>query len=182
MPLHFKARTPFTKGLILSIVYMLLVCSASFQARAQCTTPSSQSIPDDGILTIDFYVSGLIDSDLASATQGICGVEIDFMHEYLGDLTISLISPSGTIVQLVGPTTTSTMPTNLSRWNVQFVPCATPAAPDAGFTDTWSNLQAWQISTPYSGSYHPNSGCLEDFNTGSANGIWQVSLPVHHHE
>lgn len=182
MPLYFKARTPYiysSRNIILRIVYTLIACLATLSAKAQCTTPSSQTIPDDGILTIDFYVSGLVDSDLASATQGICGVEIDFMHEYLGDLTISLISPAGTIVQLVGPPTTSTTPTNLSRWNVQFVPCATSAAPDAGFADIWSNLQAWQVSTPYSGSYHPNSGCLEDFNTGSANGIWQVVFEDH---
>lgn len=124
-------------------------------------------------------VSGLANSDLASPSQGICGVEIHFDHEYLGDLTVTLISPDGTSVGLIGPTTTAITPTNLSTWDINFVPCATPAAPDAGFTAMWSNIQAWQALTPYSGTYHPNAGCLEDFDSGSANGLWQVVIEDH---
>ena len=61
---------------------------------SQCSLMSAVAIPDNGIVTIQFSVSGLVDNNLSSPTQGICGVEIDFMHEYLGDLTISLISPA----------------------------------------------------------------------------------------
>ncbi|HZV42951.1 MAG TPA: hypothetical protein VFF90_00650, partial [Saprospiraceae bacterium] len=85
----------------------------------------------------------------------------------------------GTMVQLIGPTTTAILPTNLSTWNVHFVPCGSPANPDAGFTDTWSNLQNWQALTPYSGTYYPSSGCLEDFNVGSANGQWLIIVQDH---
>src|SRR5690606_35606101 len=129
--------------------------------------------------TVGFQVSGLTDELLNSPTQGICGVELDFMHEYLGDLTITLVSPSGTQVQLVGDVTTATMNTNLTRWNVSFVPCATAPMPDPGFSAVWENLQAWTSITPYSGVYHPHDGCLEDFNTGSANGVWQLILEDH---
>src|SRR5687767_7400433 len=149
---------------ILFIIASLLLCLISTKTEAQCATTSSQVIPDDGILTINFTVSGLTDSDLASPTQGICAVEVDFMHEYLGDLTASLISPSGTVIQLMGAVTTAITPTNLSRWNIRFVPCMTAAAPDAGFAAQWSNTQSWQALTNYSGSYHPYTGCLEDFN------------------
>ncbi|MEO6130546.1 MAG: proprotein convertase P-domain-containing protein, partial [Saprospiraceae bacterium] len=134
------------------------------------------AIPDDGCITIQFIVSGLTDDDLAGPTQGICGVNLDFMHEYLGDVTVTLVSPSGTSVTLIGPVTTAITPTNLSRWNIRFVPCMTAAAPDAGFSDIWSNIQPWQAFTPYSGTYHPSIGCLEDFNSGSANGVWQIII------
>nr|MDQ3016535.1 proprotein convertase P-domain-containing protein [Bacteroidota bacterium] len=147
--------------------------------QAQCVTTGAQSIPDPGTLTIDFFVNGLIDSDLASPTQGICGIQIDFSHEYLGDLTASLISPSGTIVQLIGPVTTAGSNTNLSRWIVEFVPCASIAMPDAGFNSTWSNLDSWQALTTYTGTYFPASGCLDDFNAGSANGLWQIIFEDH---
>ncbi len=147
--------------------------------QGQCSLSSATDVPDNAIFTIDLSVSGLIDNSLSSPTQGICGVEIDFMHEYLGDLTITLISPSGTSVDLIGPATTSTGNTNLTRWNIEFVPCMTPASPDAGFADIWSNLQSWNAVTPYSGSYHPHVGCLEDFNAGPANGIWQVVIQDH---
>jgi len=147
--------------------------------HSQCTITGPLAIPDDGVLTVEISTSGLINSNLASPTQGICGVEINFVHEYLGDLTVSLISPSGTMVQLIGPTTTTTGSTNLANWHIDFNPCGSPASPDAGFADVWSNQQPWQTLSFYSGTYHPNSGCLEDFNTGPANGIWQVIFEDH---
>ncbi len=162
------------------IVYCILSFFLSLnQLTGQCTFSEPLIIPDNGTATIFFHVSGLANPNLSSPTQGICGVEIDFMHEYLGDLTITLISPSGTIVTLIGPSTITTGITNLTRWNIDFVPCGTPAAPDAGFTPLWSNLQAWQSITPYSGTYHPHIGCLENFNSGSANGLWQLVLQDH---
>ncbi|MEP6646135.1 MAG: proprotein convertase P-domain-containing protein, partial [Saprospiraceae bacterium] len=156
---------------------IFIICSLlSYNANGQCSTSTPLAIPDDGSITIQFIVSGLIDNDLASPTQGICGVNVDFMHEYLGDVTITLISPSGISVTLIGPVTTAINPTNLSRFNIHFVPCMTAAAPDAGFADIWDNNQPWQFFTPYSGSYYPYSGCLEDFNTGPANGVWQIII------
>ena len=160
---------------VLTILYLISLCS---DALSQCTLMSAVDIPDNGMITVQFSVSGLVDNNLSSPTQGICGVEIDFMHEFLGDLTITLVSPAGTAVQLIGPTT-STSFTNLSRWNIDFVPCGTPAAPDPGFADIWDNFQAWQAITPYNGTYHPHIGCLEDFNTGSANGVWQFLIQDH---
>lgn len=181
MPLLFSRRTSLYKGGYLSflIICFLMFVTSSGTLLAQCTTSGAQIIPDDGILTIDFAVSGLVDSDLASATQGICGVEIDFMHENIGDVTVTLISPSGTVVQLVGPPTTTNPGTNLTRWNIDFLPCMMAAMPDGGFAATWSNLQPWAALANYSGSYHPSSGCLEDFNSGSANGIWRIVFEDH---
>ncbi len=160
---------------------VILLCShlCTFSLYGQCTLASSVPIPDDDVVAIQFAVSGLLDNNLSSPIQGICGVEIEFNHEYLGDLTITLISPSGTMVQLIGDPTTAISATNLSIWDIQFVPCGSAADPDAGFTPTWSNLQGWQAITPYNGMYHPFSGCLEDFNTGPANGIWQFIIEDH---
>ncbi len=172
-PLHgFKS---FTFCLLLAFFSVSVITTLT----GQCITSSSLTIPDDGITSVHFIVSGLIDGNLASPTQGICGVDLDFMHEYLGDLTITLISPSGISIELIGPVTTAITPTNLSRWNIRFVPCLTMPSPDAGFTPVWSNLQPWQFFTPYSGSYHPQSGCLEDFNSGPANGVWQLIIEDH---
>ena len=150
-----------------------------YGAGSQCTISTATPIPDNGTETIQFAVTGLVDNNLASPTQGICGVEIEFMHEYVGDLTVTLVSPSGTTVQLIGPPTTAITATNLSNWDIDFIPCMTPASPDPGFADAWSNLQAWQALTPYTGSYHPHAGCLEDFNSGPANGLWQIIIQDH---
>jgi|GEM_PF-1342714 len=164
----------------ISRIVALLCCHLyTCSLYSQCTLASSVPIPDDDVIAIQFAVSGLLDNNLSSPTQGICGVEIEFTHEYLGDLTITLISPSGTVVQLIGDPTTAIAVTNLSVWNIDFVPCGSAANPDPGFTPMWSNLQAWQAITPYNGTYHPQSGCLEDFNTGPANGIWQIIVEDH---
>lgn len=142
--------------------------------QAQCIVSGPISIPDQGTQTVSIQVSGLTDVNLSSPTQGICGVEIHFEHEYVGDLVVTLISPAGTQVTLIGPLTAAISPTNLTQWNIDFVPCGNPASPDAGFTDVWSNDQSWSALAMYNGSYYPNTGCLEDFNTGPANGTWQI--------
>jgi len=167
------------KGELTRLLSLLWFCGLALDTHGQCATAASIDIPDNDSVTIQFGVSGLIDNNLSSPTQGICGVHIDFRHEYVGDLTVRLISPAGTEVTLIGPPTLLILPTNLSRWNIDFVPCGTPAAPDAGFADMWSNNQPWQAVTPYNGTYHPNAGCLEDFNTGSANGVWQIIVSDH---
>ena len=174
--MHLNYRT---KKHITRIGTLLCFCLCISSLYGQCTLASSTPIPDDDVIAIQFAVSGLVDNNLSSPTQGICGVEVEFNHEYLGDLTITLISPSGTEVQLIGDPTTAISATNLSVWNIDFVPCGSAADPDPGFTPMWSNLQAWQAITPYNGTYYPQSGCLEDFNTGPANGIWQFIIEDH---
>ena len=164
---------------IRSSIIIVLLGFSLIHLQGQCVTSTAQAIPDPGVLTIDFDVTGLMDNDLASPTQGICGVQLNFNHEYLGDLTMSLVSPNGTIVQLIGPVTTTITSTNLITWNIGFVPCATTPVPDAGFSSTWSNVQTWVSPSNYAGTYHPASGCLEDFSSGSANGLWQIIIEDH---
>ncbi len=170
------SQVKHSKDIILCLLFIVITVTLSFDGYSQCSTSTPLDIPDDDCITIQFIVSGLTDNDLASPTQGICGVNLDFKHEYLGDVSVTLISPSGTSVTLIGPVTTAITPTNLSRWNIRFAPCMTAATPDAGFSATWSNIQPWQAFTPYSGTYHPYLGCLEDFNSGPANGVWQIII------
>lgn len=156
----------------------IAVCFAA-SASSQCSVADPTPIPDNDFITLGFNVSGLTNANLASPLQGICGVEINFDHVYLGDLTITLISPAGTSVQLVGPTTNTTGYTHFTTWEISFVPCGTTANPDAGYSSTWSNDQVWNEFVTYSGSYYPANGCLEDFNVGSANGQWLIIVQDH---
>lgn len=159
-------------GVLACWAWVMMACIGSPAAHAQCTIDGPADIPDPGILSIEIPVGGLTDDLLSGPTQGICSVQIAFQHEYLGDLTMFLQAPDGTRVQLIGPSTTATLGTNLTSWNVSFVPCGQAPIPDPGFSAVWSNLQAWQSLAFYTGSYHPYDGCLEDFNSGSANGTW----------
>jgi len=151
-----------------------VICISLSAAFTQCSITDPTPIPDNDFITLGFNVSGLTNANLASAAQGICGVDISFNHEYIGDLTVTLFSPAGDSVVLIGPSTVLSPNTNLSTWNVHFVPCGSPANPDAGFADAWSNLENWQSLTTYSGTYYPQLGCLEDFDLGSANGQWVI--------
>ncbi|MCC6278958.1 MAG: proprotein convertase P-domain-containing protein [Saprospiraceae bacterium] len=106
--------------------------------------------------------------------QAVCGVRLNLEHEYIGDLRITLTSPGGQTVTLIGPVGFFGG-TDFTEWDVTFVPCATAAAPDPGFAGTWNNNQAWGLNGNYSGDYHPSIGCLENF-TGPVNGQWTMTV------
>ena len=158
------------KYLLLTLFYFVLLCPGN----SQCIFELEQPIPVDADFFSQGSVYGLINDDL-SANQSLCGVTINFKHEFIGNLVIELISPSGQVVTLIGSQQISSF-TNGTEWDITLLPCANPVSPDPGFMDMWSNGQPWTIGATYNGSYYPNSGCLEDFNTGSANGIWQLHI------
>ena len=120
-------------------------------------------------------VSNLVNEDLA-VDQEICGIRLVFNHNQLENLRISLTSPAGDQVTLMGPGTVAGGLTSLILWDINFNPCGNPAAPDPGFMSQWDNNQVWTSFETYTGIYHPSLGCLEDFNTGSANGDWILSI------
>lgn len=156
---------------------MLLVTGWLVQSplRGQCVNDTLLVLEHVDTLVYEMDVQGLENPLLGVDGQGLCGVRIAFEHEYLGDIYMELISPSGERVRLIGPEITSGN-TNLVQWDVLFVPCAFPAAPDPGFTARWDNDQGWGILNSYTGTYHPYQGCLEDFDTGPANGVWSLRV------
>ncbi len=119
-------------------------------------------------------ISGAANPILGQNGQGVCGVTLNFNHEYIGDLRITLTSPSGQSVTLIGPIGLFGE-TDGTSWNIAFVPCADSPAPDPGFSDIWSNNQPWGMNGAFSGSYHPQGGCLENF-TGPVNGQWTLTV------
>ncbi len=130
-------------------------------------------LPDYAFSTAFIQVEGSNNNNLADSTQGLCGVKMKFEHEYLSDLLVTLKSPSGQTIDLIGPIglfgeTDSTI------WDIQFVPYSEAAAPDPGFTPLWNSSQDWGLGNQYTGSYYPYSGDLASFNTGPVNGIWQL--------
>lgn len=130
-------------------------------------------LPDYAFSTAFIQVEGSNNNNLADSTQGLCGVKMKFEHEYLSDLLVTLKSPSGQTIDLIGPIglfgeTDSTI------WDIQFVPYSEAAAPDPGYTPLWNSSQDWGLGNQYTGSYYPYSGDLASFNTGPVNGIWQV--------
>ncbi|GEM_PF-1550624 len=133
------------------------------------------TIPDLFFGDFIYSVGDIANDNLASPTQGVCGVRVQFDHEYMGDLNMELISPSGQSVQLVGPTGFFGS-THFTTWDVGFTTCIGVATPDPGFASTWNSMQLWGEGANYTGIYYPANGCLEDFNTGSVIGDWTLRV------
>ena len=161
---------------IIVSVLLAISCYQSSSLWAQsCNFQIDTIIPDLEELFINIQIDGATQNDLADAGQGLCLVNIEFNHQFLGDLQFRLISPSGQEVTLIGPTGTFGQ-TDFTSFNISFVNCISPASPDAGFSPVWDNDQMWGIFGNYSGTYYPNVGCLEDFNLGPVNGNWLLVI------
>jgi hypothetical protein len=162
------------------VFFFFFFLSGSYLAKINGQTPCNctncpQFMQDNFVGSFLINVMNAANPTLGQGGQGVCGVVLNFDHEYLGDLSITLTSPAGQTVTLVGPIGLFGM-TDGSAWNVTFLPCADPVSPDPGFANTWSNNQAWGLGGNYTGSYHPAIGCLENFNTGPVNGTWTLTV------
>lgn len=160
---------------LLLFIFTLFAPNARLFAQDCICTNCPQFMPDNFVGDFNITVMGATNNQLGQNGQGVCGVNLSFDHEYIGDLSIVLTSPGGQSVTLVGPIGLFGA-TDFSTWNVAFVPCNDIANPDAGFNDQWSNNQAWGLFGNYTGSYYPSNGCLENFNTGPVNGNWTLTV------
>lgn len=142
--------------------------------RGQCDINRMVPILDQDTTRFSIVVEGLVVDSLQHPGQGLCGVRVDFRHEFIGDISLKLISPSGQSVYLVGPAVPVSGNTSFTRWNVFFIPCNSEPVPDPGFSSIWDNLQPWGLFGSYTGQYHPFAGCLEDFSFGPVNGTWTL--------
>ena len=81
----------------------IILLFVSGYCLAQCTYNEEIVIQDLSVENFTLIVSGALNNDLSDPDQGLCGVLLEFNHEAIGDLTISLTSPAGQTVTLVGP-------------------------------------------------------------------------------
>lgn len=144
--------------------------------NSQCTFTSELSIVDVQSSSIELVVEGLINTDLSHPDQGLCSIYVHFNHDFVGDITITLQSPAGQEVTLVGPAVAASLPTQSVGWDVVFVQCQDDSEPDAPvFQQNFNTTDPWGNFITYDGSYYPHLGCLEDFDEGTATGIWTIT-------
>lgn len=137
-----------------------------------CTYAGPVFIPDGAYAELPLVIHGATNPTLGVNGQGLCGVKLNFDHEYIGDLTITLTSPGGQSVMLIGSPGLFG-PTDYTTWVITFVPCSAIAEPDPGFSAQWNSNQIWGLFNNYTGSYYPTSGCLESYS-GPVNGTWTL--------
>ena len=162
------------------LLHLILLCGlSSFAWGQRCGFTDTIAIGDQGLTDVTVAIENYLNDDLADAGQGLCGVSLYFQHSYVYDFTLSVTSPAGQTVQLIGPINNQTRPpTNLTRWFIDFNTCAEPPQPDAGAPGQWNNNNPfnWPAFGLNRGSYQPATGCFEDFNTGPVNGDWTFSF------
>lgn len=160
------------KGMIICFISF---CVINFM-NAQGSVVFQRNIPDNTTSQFFIEVSGAVENQLGVNGQGLCKVNIKFTHPHLSDLKVKLISPAGQSIILVADQG-SGYETAGSLFDVSFVKCSDSPAPDLGILPKWSNRSNWLKNTVYTGSYHPFAGnCLEQINTGSVNGLWQLQV------
>lgn len=168
------------------VFFAVLLVTASQVEAQNCGCADNGNcplqFPSNTNTQVCYNFTDAFNNNLASPTQGVCGVYIKFRHGRIGDLELTLTSPAGQQVQLTGTTGNCNTFTPLATWDILFVPCAATCQPDTvGLCsypcvfDGCPTVCPWGSGT-YDGLYQPFSGCLEDFNTGPANGLWCIEI------
>ena len=167
-------------GFMRQLLILWLILIFPFLGTSQnCGLDAILPINANSLHSYEIEITDVFNDDLSAPDQGLCGVEINFVHQFVENLELWLVAPSGQIVQLIGPNSDDQLAfTFAANWDIQFIPCTETAEPDPGFMAQWSNNQInnFVAGGQYSGSYYPLLGCLEDFNQGPANGTWTINI------
>ncbi len=163
---------------LICFVFVLLTFCSEVMAQ-NCGQRDTIIFTPNTTASIDLDISEYFNDNLADPAQGLCAIELGFVHQFVENFELSLTSPGGQTVNLIGPNSDDPLAfTPGTQWNISFVNCASTAEPDFPFSAQWDNEQPsnWVSFSNYTGSYYPFGGCLEDFNTGPVNGTWTFDV------
>ncbi len=170
---HLRSRISKSHSKLLC--FMLFIATSHFALTQDCFISSDIAIVANNTINLTLNVSGLTNDEL-NGTQGICGIRMVFEHDRIENLRFTLTSPSGQNLILIGPGRLNSMPSSFINWNIEFNACTLSNDPDPGINGIWDNGEPWALFSNYMGTYDPFSGCLEDLNSGSANGSWVLEI------
>ncbi len=177
---HLKIYIPRTERFMRRILLLWHILLLPFFAFSQnCGLQDTVFIDFNSTTTFDIEISDLVNDNMAATDQGLCGVELHFLHSFSENLELSLTSPGGQTIDLIGPNTDDPIAfTFFAKWKISFIPCGDTPEPFPGYLPQWDNDQPNNFNNggQYTGTYHPYNGCFEDFNTGPANGTWQFTV------
>ncbi len=163
------------KQLILVCSLFLIGVTFNNAIYGQCCDNCPQDLPDGDSQIFNVFVV-----DDAATPDNECEVTVDelglnFTHQYIADLNITVISPCGNSAILIGDGAvgSGSGPTDDSAWNINFVDGA--AAPDPNLPAVFDVQDAdWGTNTTYTGTYNPNTGTIAGLNCPGGNcGAWE---------
>ncbi len=170
-----------TSGAILSVQQGHGQAPFDPQCNITSLNDSVIRINDFDTISLRFLVTGANRGNIGSNFQGICGVGIEFRHSNLSDLNMTLTSPNGNEVIIIGPANgNGTFPNILQiRHDLIFRPRPVNVNPHPVLSNPWdnNNLDWGQNESIYDGSYYPNFGdFLMDYVGDNVNGIWELTI------
>ena len=137
---------------------MEVVYSESYSGEETISETNTIAIPDDGCNLDNYIESQIIFSNTNDAiVTKIEVLNLNLTHTYIGDISIKLISPSGTEVVLT-----------------EFNGSGADNFININFKDD-ASTSIDTASTPYSGDYHP-TGSLNSLISEIANGTWKIRI------
>lgn len=163
----------------LTLFFLFTVISLSRGFAQNCGQRDTIIFTANTTSSLSLDISDYFNDDLSDPMQGLCGIELGFVHQFVENFELSLTSPGGQTVGLLGPNSDDPFAfTPGTQWQINLVNCGSVAQPDSAFADQWNNDQVenWVPFGFYNGSYYPYGGCLEDFNTGPVNGTWTFNI------
>lgn len=140
---------------------------AANPAAAQTTSSYSNTTTGTISESATSCTSPMVRSFTVAANAQVTDVNIgvQFTHTYRGDVRATLISPSGTVVNLITNIGTST-----DNLNVLFDDSAA-----ASITTHTSNNDSTATAPPYQRTFRPQ-GTLASFNGEGSTGTWQLTI------
>lgn len=150
---------------LLALVWLALTLAAN-PAAAQTTTTYSNTTPGTISETATTCTSPMVRNFTVAANAQISNVNIgvQFSHTYRGDIRATLVSPTGTVVNLI--TNSGTSADNL---NVLFDDSAATSITAHTANDNTS------AAPPYQRTFRP-AGSLASFNGQGSVGTWQLTI------
>ncbi|GAA5220313.1 proprotein convertase P-domain-containing protein [Membranihabitans marinus] len=149
----------------------LVLCAHIFTFAQECKFTNKIAIPDNGSIQ-----NIKIEADTRNAGSNIlCGVTLNFEHDFIGDLFVELISPDGQRLTLI-QSSASSANTDNSTWDITFVRDLASTAPDQFKLPEWGN-NTWSKNQSYTGAYLPedNNG-LSVFDNSQLLGTWNLNI------
>ena len=102
---------------------LCLLCPFLLSAQDCACTNCPGTVPA-GPTTVDFEfdIDGAVFNNLSSPFQGVCGVAIEFRHSFIWKVEMTLTSPGGQSINLIGPNIDPPLGsfTGFANWDILF--------------------------------------------------------------
>ncbi len=132
------------------------------------------TIPEEGSAESTLTVTGATNPTLGVNGQQLKAIHLDFFHNGIGEIELTLQAPDGSQVQLIDQNFLAQFDRD-NTFSICFVDCGEPTEPYPGTSANFDTEEFDVIGQSYEGVYYPSvsTECLSNL-TGDVNGEWKL--------